>query len=139
MPVFLQRLITRLHVGLYRASNGRVGGKLWGLRILLLTTTGRKTGNPRTTPLCYLADSDTFVVVASNGGAARNPAWWLNLQHTPEASVETGLSRRRVTARVATPEERARLWAEITAIAPGYLKYQARTEREIPLVILQDH
>jgi deazaflavin-dependent oxidoreductase (nitroreductase family) len=139
MPVFVQRIITRLHVGLFRAGGGRVGGKLWGLRILLLTTAGRKSGKHRTTPLCYLADSDTFVVVASNGGATRNPAWWINLQHTPEASVETGRSRQRVTARVAAPEERARLWAEITAIAPGYLKYQARTEREIPLVILRKY
>jgi deazaflavin-dependent oxidoreductase (nitroreductase family) len=126
-----------LHRVLYRASGGRVGGRVWGLSILLLTTTGRKTGKLRTTPLCFLPAGDDLVVVASNGGMDWFPSWWLNLLQDPRATVQVGRTRRAVTAREATPEERARLWVEVTTIAPGYLKYQQRTRREIPLGILQ--
>jgi F420H(2)-dependent quinone reductase len=133
----LQHALTRVHVLVLRASRGRIGGRIWGLGILLLTTTGRRTGRPQTTPLCYLADGDALVVVASNGGAARHPAWWLNLSHAPQAMVEVGGVRQTVHAREATPEERERLWAAITSIAPGYLRYQARTIRKIPLGILE--
>lgn len=131
------KAMSALHQALYRASGGRVGGSIWGLRILLLTTTGRKTGTSRTTPLCFLPDGEDLVVVASNGGMDWFPAWWLNLSQQPRATVQVGRSRRTVVARQASPEERARLWAELTAIAPGYLKYQQRTRREIPLGILQ--
>jgi deazaflavin-dependent oxidoreductase (nitroreductase family) len=133
----IQKAVVRLHVLLYRASGGRIGGRIWGLGVLLLTTTGRKTGKRRTVALCYLADGDRLVVVASNGGTARYPAWWLNLSHAPRATIEVGRTRSTVTTRDASPEERARLWAELTAIAPGYLKYEARTTRPIRLVILE--
>jgi deazaflavin-dependent oxidoreductase (nitroreductase family) len=126
-----------VHKVLYRASAGRVGGRIWGLSILLLTTTGRKTGKARTTPLCFFPDGEDLVVVASNGGMDWFPSWWLNLSHEPRATVQVGRRQRTVRAREATPEERARLWAEVTSIAPGYLKYQQRTQREIPLGILQ--
>lgn len=126
-----------LHKLLYRTSGGRLGGRIWGLSILLLTTTGRKTGKSRTTPLCFLPAGDDLVVVASNGGMDWFPSWWLNLLHEPRATVQVGRTRRAVRAREATPEERARLWKELTAIAPGYLKYQQRTQREIPLGILE--
>jgi len=126
-----------LHSALYRWSGGRVGGSIWGLSILLLTTTGRKTGTSRTTPLCFLPDGEDLVVVASNGGMDWFPSWWLNLSQQPLATVQIGRSRRAVVAREASSEERARLWTELTAIAPGYLKYQQRTRREIPLGILQ--
>jgi F420H(2)-dependent quinone reductase len=129
--------MSTLHRVLYRASGGRVGGRIWGLSILLLTTTGRKSGRPRTTPLCFLPDGDALVVVGSNGGMDWFPAWWLNLLDQPRATVEVGRERRAVLARRATPDEHARLWAEITAIAPGYLKYRQRTRREIPLVLLE--
>ena len=129
--------IGRIHVAVYRASGGRLGGGIWGLGILLLTTTGRKTGKPRTTPLCFLRDGDALVVVASNGGSSRAPGWWLNLRHDGRATVEIGPERRTVTARQASPEERRRLWGEITRIAPGYLAYQARTRRTIPLAVLE--
>jgi deazaflavin-dependent oxidoreductase (nitroreductase family) len=140
----LQRLLFRrglnaisaVHRVLYRASGGRVGGRIWGLSILLLTTTGRKSGRPRTTPLCFLPDGDSLVVVASNGGMDWFPAWSLNLLDQPRATVEVGRVRRDVVAHRALPDEQARLWAEITAIAPGYLKYQQRTSRVIPLVVL---
>jgi deazaflavin-dependent oxidoreductase (nitroreductase family) len=131
------RLVSAIHRVLYRASGGRAGGGVWGLPILLLTTTGRTSGAPRTTPLCYLADGDELVVVASNGGMDWFPNWWLNLQQDPHATVELGGSRRPVVARAADPDERARLWAKLTAIAPGYLGYQSKTSREIPLGILR--
>jgi F420H(2)-dependent quinone reductase len=131
------KLVSGAHRRLYRLSGGRAFGRAWNLSILLLTTTGRKTGMPRTTPLCYFADGDDIVVVASNGGMDWFPAWWLNLMGEPRATVEIGRSRRAVVARPASPEERERLWTTLTAIAPGYLEYQRRTRREIPLGILQ--
>jgi deazaflavin-dependent oxidoreductase (nitroreductase family) len=131
------KLMSGVHRALYRVSGGRAVGRVWGLSILLLTTTGRKTGTPRTTPLCYFTDGDDLVVVASNGGMDWFPAWWLNLMSEPRATVEIGRSRRAVVARRASPEERERLWAALTASAPGYLEYQRRTQREIPLGILQ--
>jgi deazaflavin-dependent oxidoreductase (nitroreductase family) len=131
------RYLGALHRLLYRASGGRIGGRLWDLPVVLLTTTGRNTGKRRTVPLCSFRDGDDVVVIASYGGLDRPPAWWLNLQVSPQAELQTGRARRTVTARTASPEERARLWAEITARAPGYLEYERRTTREIPVVILQ--
>jgi F420H(2)-dependent quinone reductase len=131
------RTMGALHRAVYRATGGRVGGRIWGLSILLLTTTGRRTGRLRTTPLCFLPDGADMVVVASNGGMAWFPAWWLNLLQEPLVTVQVGRRRIEAVARPASPEERARLWAEITAIAPGYLEYEKRAPREIPLAILQ--
>ena len=130
------KLVGAAHTLLYQASGGRVGGTVWGLSILLLTTRGRKTGKLRTTPLCFLRDGDDLVVVASNGGMDWFPSWWLNLLRDPLATVQVGRWRGAVRAREATPEERARFWAELTSIAPGYEKYQERTARVIPLAIL---
>jgi deazaflavin-dependent oxidoreductase (nitroreductase family) len=126
-----------VHRALYRASGGRVGSTVWGLSILLLTTTGRKTGKARTTPLCFLPDGDALVVVGSNGGMDWFPSWLLNLRAQPLATVQVGRAKRAVRAREATPEERERLWAAVTSIAPGYLRYMERTDRAIPLVILE--
>lgn len=126
-----------LHRAIYRLTGGRLAGKVWNLSILLLTTTGRKSGTPRTTPLCYYPDGDDLVVIASNGGMDWYPDWWLNLVSDPHATVEIGRTRRRVVARAASPEERARLWAALTATAPGYLEYERRTSREIPLGLLR--
>ena len=131
------RYLGALHRLLYRLSGGRVGGRLWNLPVVLLTTTGRKTGKPRTVPLCSLRDGDDVVVIASYGGLDQPPAWWLNLEANPQAEVQDGRARRHVVARTASPDERARLWAEVTARAPGYLEYERRTTREIPVVILQ--
>jgi deazaflavin-dependent oxidoreductase (nitroreductase family) len=137
----LVRSVTRylgaLHRVLYRVSGGRIGGRLWDLPVVLLTTTGRTSGKQRTVPLCSLRDGDDVVVIASYGGLDRPPAWWLNLEANPRAELATGRTRRSVTARNAAPDERARLWAEVTARAPGYLEYERRTTREIPVVILQ--
>ena len=126
-----------LHRLLYRTSGGRIGGRLWGLPVVLLTTVGRKSGKQRTVPLCSLRDGENVVVIASYGGLDQPPAWWLNLEANPHAELLAGHERRTVTARNAGSEERARLWAEITSRAPGYLEYERRTEREIPVVILQ--
>jgi deazaflavin-dependent oxidoreductase (nitroreductase family) len=131
------RYLGALHRVLYRVSGGRIGGRLWDLPVVLLTTTGRKSGKQRTVPLCSLRDGDDVVVIASYGGLDQPPAWWLNLEANPHAELLTGRTRRTVTARNAAPDERARLWAEVTARAPGYLAYERRTTREIPVVILQ--
>lgn len=126
-----------LHRLVYRASGGRIGGRLWDLPVVLLTTTGRQSGKQRTVPLCSLRDGDDVVVIASYGGLDRPPAWWLNLEANPQAELLSGRVRRAVTARNADPNERARLWAKVTARAPGYLEYERRTTRTIPVVILQ--
>jgi deazaflavin-dependent oxidoreductase (nitroreductase family) len=131
------RYLGALHRVLYRVSAGRIGGRLWDLPVVLLTTTGRTSGKQRTVPLCSLRDGDDVVVIASYGGLDRPPAWWLNLEANPNAELLTGRAHRAVTARNAAPDERARLWAEVTARAPGYLAYERRTSREIPVVILQ--
>jgi deazaflavin-dependent oxidoreductase (nitroreductase family) len=131
------RAMGRVHRVVYRTTGGRVGGRVWGLSILLLTTTGRKTGKVRTTPLCFYPDGDNLVVVASNGGLEWYPSWWLNLLEHPQAAVRVGRRTLAVVTRPATADERTRLWAEITAIAPGYLEYERRAPRPIPLAILQ--
>jgi deazaflavin-dependent oxidoreductase (nitroreductase family) len=140
---FLVRSATKylgaLHRLLYRVSGGRIGGRLWDLPVVLLTTTGRTSGKQRTVPLCSLRDGENVVVIASYGGLDQPPAWWLNLEANPQAELLRGRERRTVTARNAGPDERARLWAELTARAPGYLEYERRTDREIPVVILQPH
>lgn len=141
MRSFAVRLATRylgaLHRFLYVASGGRVGARIWGLEIVLLTTTGRRSGRARTVPLCSLRDGARFVVIASYGGLDRSPSWWLNLQREPRATLRVGRIEHPVVAREALPPERERLWAEVTARAPGYLGYQRRTARRIPVVLLE--
>ena len=104
---------------------------------MLLTTTGRVSGRQRTVPLCSLPAGESFVVIASYGGLDRSPSWWLNLQRDPRATVQLGKLTRQVVARETTGDERARLWAEVTRIAPGYLGYERRTARRIPVVLLE--
>ena len=137
-PLFV-RLATHylgtLHRALYRASGGRIGSHIWGLPIVLLTTTGRESGRPRTVPLCALPQGESYVVIASYGGLDRSPSWWLNLQREPRATMQLGSSTRSVLAREATGGERDRLWAEVTRIAPGYLGYERRTVRRSPVVL----
>ena len=141
MRPLLVRLATHylgaLHRVLYRLSGGRIGSHIWGLPIVLLTTTGRVSGRQRTVPLCSLRKGESFVVIASYGGLDRAPAWWLNLQREPRATVRIGSATRNVVAREAEGDERAQLWAEVTRIAPGYLGYERRTERRIPVVVLE--
>lgn len=136
MNSLLKRLMS-LHAGIYRASGGKVMGKMGKAPMLLLTTTGRKTGKRRTMPLLYLEDGNSLVVVASAGGQPKHPAWYANLQAEPAVEVQIGRAVRKLRARTATAEERARLWQAVVALYPGYGRYQEKTTREIPLVILE--
>jgi deazaflavin-dependent oxidoreductase (nitroreductase family) len=126
-----------MHRGLYSASGGRVGNRIAGMPVLLLTTVGRKTGRRRTVPLTYIEDGDTIVLVASYGGRPHNPAWFENLVAHPEVTVTTDGETRAMTARRASPDERSRLWPKVVATYDGYAKYQAKTIREIPVAILE--
>ena len=103
---------------------------------MLLTTTGRKSGKRRTLPLLYLEESGRYIVIASLGGAPKHPAWYLNLLANPAATIQVGNRRLAVTATIAPPEARARLWPRAMQIYPAYADYRAKTEREIPIVIL---
>jgi deazaflavin-dependent oxidoreductase (nitroreductase family) len=131
-----QQFITTLHTLAYQLSGGRIGATLLGMPMLLLTTWGRRTGKLRTTPLLYLPVDDLFVLVASNGGARHHPLWWFNVRANPEALVQIGPVRGRVQAVPATPAERRRLWPLLLCVYPPYARYQARTNREIPLLAL---
>lgn len=130
-------LVWRLHRLLYAASGGRLGGRMMGMPVLLLTTTGRKTGEPRTNPLMYLPEGTACVVIASNAGEPRHPAWWLNLQANPRASVQRRSEVTAVVAREAQGEERAHLWAKLVRQEPSYETYRQRTTRQIPVVVLE--
>jgi F420H(2)-dependent quinone reductase len=127
---------TSVHTEIYRRTGGRVGGKGGRIPLLLLTTTGRKSGQPRTTPLGYVPDGERMVVVASYGGDDRHPQWYQNLQANPEATVQVGAETKRVRAATATAEEKAELWPRAVALYPGYAGYQEKTTRDLPLVIL---
>ena len=130
------RGLSKAHLAVYRMTRGRVLGSVAGMPVLLLTTTGRRSGKARTTPLTFFRDATDLVVIASNGGADRPPAWSLNLQQTPRAVVEIGTDKLAVTARRASEKERQRLWVVITATYAGYARYQERTTRRIPVVLL---
>jgi deazaflavin-dependent oxidoreductase (nitroreductase family) len=124
------------HVKAYRATNGEQG-YLWnGATALLLTTTGRKSGQPRTSPLIFAQDGDDYLVVASMGGAPQHPQWYLNLTANPEAEVQVKGDVIPVTARTASDDEKPRLWKIVTEQWPNYDVYQTRTDRVIPLVVL---
>jgi F420H(2)-dependent quinone reductase len=131
------RWMGRLNVPLYRLSGGRLMGKVNEAPVLLLTTTGRKSGQQRTAPVVYLADDESYVVIGSNAGHSRTPAWSLNLKATPEAEVEVGRRRVPVRARVAEGEERADLWRRHNEQYSGFDEYEARTDRDIALFVLE--
>ena len=126
------------HVRRYRASDGVVGHK-WreGSSVLLLTTTGRKSGRESTTPLIYDRTGDDVVVVASKGGAPRDPGWYRNLRLHPEVGVQIKGDRFRARARTARGEERDRLWQQMNRVWPHYAEYQEKTQRRIPVVVLE--
>ena len=126
----------RTHRALYRLSGGRVLGRVAGMPVLMLTTTGRRTGRARTTPLTYFELGDDLAIVGSNGGEDSPPRWWLNLQAEARATIEIGGRSEPVTAREATDEEHARLWPVITETFGAYADYAHRTTRPIPVVIL---
>jgi deazaflavin-dependent oxidoreductase (nitroreductase family) len=129
-------LLNEEHTRVYRETGGQTG-YLWnGVPILLLTTTGRRSGEPRTTPLIFGRDRDDYLVIASLGGAPRHPSWYLNLQTNPEAEVQVKADHIPVIARTAGTEEKPRLWKIMRDQWPNYDVYQTRTQREIPVVVL---
>ena len=133
---FLLKMMVPTMVLLYRVTGGGFGGRVQSLPVLLLTTTGRKSGKTRTVPLGFLRDGSAYVIIASYGGLPRNPAWYLNLNSQPEATIQVKRQAMRVRAETASPEKRRELWARLIEAAPGYANYEQRTSREIPVVIL---
>ena len=129
-------LFGKKHVDRYRETDGDEGHEWQGTTTLLLTTTGRRSGEPRTTPLIYQQAGDRVVIVASKGGAEDHPAWFLNLSEAPEVDVQILADRFRARARVAEGDEREELWPIMTQAWPDYDAYQNRTERRIPVVVL---
>lgn len=128
------RVFTDLHVFLYRLTGGKA--QVAKYPTMLLTTIGRKTGKLRSIPLIYVVDGERFIIAAAYAGSAKNPTWWLNLQHNNEALVQVMRSVVRVQASLADPEERARYWQELVAMYPYFTEYQGRTQREIPIIVL---
>jgi deazaflavin-dependent oxidoreductase (nitroreductase family) len=131
-------LFGKEHVRRYRETGGEVG-HIWkeGSTILLLTTIGRTSGEPRTTPLIYAEDGDRYVIVASQGGAPDHPGWYKNLAQTPEVELQVRGEVFPAQARTAEGEERERLWRKANEIWPHYDEYARKTEREIPVVVLE--
>jgi deazaflavin-dependent oxidoreductase (nitroreductase family) len=129
-------LLNEEHTRVYRETDG-LTGYLWnGAPTLLLTYTGRKSGEQRTTPLIFARDGDDYLIVASMGGMPRHPWWYVNLEAHPEAEIQVKAERIPVTARTATPDEKPRLWKIVNEVWPNYDQYQSRTDREIPVVVL---
>src|ERR1051326_4883194 len=131
------RVFSRVHITLYRWTGGIIGGRIFGNRMLLLTTTGRRTGQPRTKPVAYLTDGDALVIVAGAAGAAKHPDWWLNLESHPLAQVQVGRRKLQVSATRALSEEQQPLWARYPAQHTLFESMQKRVSREIPIVILR--
>jgi deazaflavin-dependent oxidoreductase (nitroreductase family) len=121
----------------FRANEGRVGGMFESRPMLILHTTGARTGRERVTPLVYQADGDRIAIFASKGGAPENPAWFHNLVANPDVTVEIGTATRSFRARVAEGDERERLGTEQKATAPGFAEYETKTDRQIPVVVLE--
>lgn len=126
-----------VHAFLYRLTHGVVGRRLVDNDILLLTTTGHRSGEEHTVPLLYLTDGDRYVVIASYGGRPHHPGWYENLLAHPEVGVQVRSRRQSMVARTATSEERQRWWPQVVAAYDGYAAYQSRTGREIPIVFLE--
>ena len=133
--VMLKAMVS-VGVFLYRLTGGGIGGRVQSLPVLLLTTTGRKSGKTRTVPVGFLRDGSAYVIIASNAGLPRHPAWFLNLESHPQATIQVKKRQMQVKAETANPEKRRELWARLMEVAPGYANYEKRTSREIPVVIL---
>jgi deazaflavin-dependent oxidoreductase (nitroreductase family) len=136
MKYFL-KIFMAFHVGIYRFTGGKLGGRMRGFRVLLLTTTGRKSGKVHTVPLGYFDHKDGYVIVASNSGLQKNPAWYHNLTSNPRVTVQVLDKVISVNAEVLSGEARASVWQQVTTTAPVYAGYEKKTTREIPLVLLR--
>ena len=135
--VFL-KWTSRINAFFYRRHNGQgLGGTFQKIPVALLTTTGRKSGEPRISPLYFLRDGDIVVVAASRGGSNKNPMWYLNLKANPQVQVQIKKEVRDLTARDATDEERAKYWPQLVEMYPSYDDYQSWTDRVIPLVVCE--
>ena len=129
--------LSRLHTGIYQSTGGRIGTRLVDNDMLLLTTTGRVTGTSHTVPLLYLSDDPHYIVFASWGGRPNHPEWYLNLAAHPEALIQVDARRIPVVARTTTGLERERWWSAAQRAYDGYTMYQSRTDRQIPVVVLE--
>ena len=136
-PKPMIRLLGRVQGAIYRATGGRWVGKVGSAGVLLLTTTGRRSGKSRTVPLLYVPDGDAFVIVASQGGHDTHPAWYLNLLANPAATVQIGKRVMNVRAEELTGDARARLWESLVVTYTGYAEYRTRTSREFPIIALR--
>jgi deazaflavin-dependent oxidoreductase (nitroreductase family) len=125
------------HVDRYVETDGDDGHEWQGTTVLILTTTGRRSGEQRPTPLIYQRHGDDYLVVASKGGSPEPPAWYLNLQADPDVQVQVKGDRFAARARTAQPDEKPELWQTMTAVWPAYDEYQTKTDREIPVVVLE--
>jgi deazaflavin-dependent oxidoreductase (nitroreductase family) len=126
------------HTAVYRATRGLIGHRVPGAPpMLLLDHVGAKSGQRRTSPLVYGEDGRNLILVASKGGNPKNPGWYHNLRANPDTTVQVGSSKRDVRARVATDQERDRLWKLMVGVYSGYEGYQKRTDRKIPLIVLE--
>ena len=135
----LQRLFTQSHVFVYRISSGKIGGSLDGPPLLLLTTTGRKTGKARTTPVAFIHQNGEYLIAASSGGSAQNPTWFSNLESNLEASIEVKGQQIKVKPVITSGDERHKLYALFKATYPSFIWVEKRTSREIPVVRLVPH
>lgn len=133
----LFKLFMILHVFIYRRTKGGIWNHMRGMPVLLLTTTGRKTGQKRTVPLMYMTDGENYVITASNNGSDKDPAWWTNLKSNPQAQIEVLGAVKAIVASQANPQDKQRLWAELVSKAAFFDAYQKGTTRDIPLVILK--
>lgn len=136
-PLWLVRGFTRLHVWIHRLSGGRLGNEVGGDAVCFVTMTGAKSGRKRTIPLMYVPHGDAVLLVASQGGAPRHPAWYHNLKAHPDIEIEQGGHRRRMRARLASPGEKAELWPVCDAHYAPYADYRRRTDREIPIFVCE--
>jgi deazaflavin-dependent oxidoreductase (nitroreductase family) len=136
-PKFLIRAMGRAQAAIYRASGGRLLTRFGRVEVLLLTTTGRRSGKPRTAPLLYIRDGDAYVVVGSQGGHDTHPGWVLNLRADPHATVQIGAWVIPVAAEDAPDDARDRLWRDLVATYPSYAEYRERTARRFPIVVLR--
>ncbi len=130
-------LLWALHTRIYKISGGRLGNKVFGMRVLMLKTIGRKSGEARVNGLYYIQDGNAYVVIASNAGDGRHPAWLLNLRAHPEAEVQVKGHHIPVLGREAVGDERDRLWTKAVEADSAYQTYQERTARHIPVVVLE--
>src|SRR5690242_2045553 len=137
LVALLLKYFARVHIRVYERTNGRLGANLLRFPSALLTTTGRKTGEPHTTPTLYLRDGDRVVLPASFGGRADDPAWYLNLKSNPKVHIQIRAEHIDMTARDATDEERARYWPRLIELYPPYEGYRDAADRVIPLVVCE--